>query len=565
VSITQESLNGHDVDNWGGTVRILTLVALCCFLSPVLAQEVFIVSPSDRKVAQGLSPQSSRSLEHIRLMDAREGLRQLNCRTRTLVHVNQVLTLCPNGVDRARVEEHLGALLGSHFEVSHDSVLYRPGTVNESNSPSALSASPHLRDTLMMSAANGFSGNDSPSISVAPNGTQTLVAVIDTGATLSHPYLSSALNTNSAESADGIDNDGNGYVDDIFCANSIERNGNCAEVGTDHGSHVAGLVKVVRDQAIVKYPNASRVTLLPIRFIGASGVGTTAVAIAAVDYAIQRGAKVINASWGARGEAAFSQALFDAFARAYWEHNIFISVAAGNADASGPNNNDLVPYFPSSFNIPGLMSVGSVTPQYFSVSGGGQMYGSAPQSDFSNYGRLSVDIFAPGGMSNSPSDFNGGVWSVNAAYPSGPAFVRKKGTSMAAPIVAGIAAVVRALNPSLTAYEVKEVILDTGRLHSGYKDVTSSMAVQAAQAMSAALLRSSTGKKPAVTAPFYFTSSQAGSTSNRKDSGGCGLVQDASVPPDGPWGGNSLGLISALYFAFVGARKWLAQRKKFRV
>ena len=136
---------------------------------------------------------------------------------------------------------------------------------------------------------------------------------------------------------------------------------------------------------------------------------------------------------------------------------------------------------------------------------------------------------------------------------------------MAAPVVAGVAGVIRAINRNLTAYEVKEVILQTGRLQSSYKEVTSSMAIQAAQAMATGLTRTSTGKRPAVTAPFYYSTSQAGSTGKKKESGGCGLVADASSSHEGPWGGNSLGLFFGLYLAMMALRKWLAQSKKLRV
>jgi len=166
--------------------------------------------------------------------------------------------------------------------------------------PSDLSISPWLQDVL------GFSTARPDPAQPKAGGSAVIVAVIDTGLTVTHPYITSALAINSAETANGVDDDSNGYVDDIYGANVFNRNGSIAEGGTDHGSHVAGIIKTIRDQAIEDYPEAKRIQVLPIRFIDNRGYGTTTGAVLAMEYAAMRGARVVNASWGSLGSSSFS-------------------------------------------------------------------------------------------------------------------------------------------------------------------------------------------------------------------------------------------------------------------
>ena len=187
---------------------------------------------------------------------------------------------------------------------------------------------------------------------------------------LTHPFLQSSLSINSAEQSGrpGIDDDGNGFVDDVYGAAVVNRNSSDAVRNGDvtdvdvHGTHVAGLIKTVRDQAIAMgHSEAKRIQILPIRFFYACGAGTCgdlSGAIAALDYAMARGAKVVNMSWGS---TSYSSALFNTLADLY-NHDIVLVAAAGNNSADA----DSTPFFPAamSTSIPGLISVNSITTQH---------------------------------------------------------------------------------------------------------------------------------------------------------------------------------------------------------
>lgn len=455
-----------------------------------------------------------------------------------------------------------------------------PGSGISYPAPSGNVLSPWMRDVL------GMTGSDMPASDLSPTGTPTIVAIIDTGAMVTHPYLKTGILKNTGEygKTANTDNDSNGVKNDVYGASfTADANGNLvvsgdpSDIGTDHGTHVAGIVKTIRDQAIATeggvYAGAAQnVVILPIRFINESQVGSTSGAIAALDYAARRGAKVVNCSWGARGEDAFTQALFDAMAEAYTQHDMLITIAAGNAERSGPNNNDTVPYFPSSFNIPSVLSVASVTPEYTAGGKTGGTLFDDPLSDFSNYGANTVHLAAPGGYRDKDG-YSEGIYSANARFidSGGSDYVKKKGTSMATPVVAGVAGVVRAINPTLTSYEVKKLLLDTVARKTYLKNaVSSSGIVNAAAAYAAALDASTTGAKPAVPDKPYLTYNQpvsATSSSGSGGGGGCGALQNVgSVPPgNGLLGGNSLMLFSAIYLFSVFVKSMRRHIKKRRV
>jgi subtilisin family serine protease len=436
----------------------------------------------------------------------------------------------------------------SYFERD---VEWQPTAVGWDATPSSYPMSPWASDVLHLPESKGLEGQASS------GATPVIVAIVDTGATIDHPYLKPALAENAAEKNGkaGVDDDGNGIVDDIYGANVTDKTGNVDEVSTDHGSHVAGLVKLVRDKALENYPAAANVEILPVRFINEKGYGSTSDAILALAYAASRGARVVNASWGAGGDEAFSQALYDTMVDLYEKHDVFISVAAGNAEYDGPNNNDVIPYFPSSFNIPSLMSVGSVTPTYEYDSDGEMKLSSVLYSDFSNYGPHTVHIAAPGGYRDADHDASG-LYSVNAHYSSDyDLYVRKKGTSMAAPLVAGVAAVVRAINPQLTSYEVKNLILSTATKDDRYKYVQSSALLNAGAAFEQAKVAKSHGEHPKVSGDAYNVYNSA--DLEHKSPGGCGAVSPVGngTPPEGPFGGNSLILFATLYLVRVFTRQ----------
>ena len=254
-----------------------------------------------------------------------------------------------------------------------------------------------------------------------------LVAVTDSGVDLRHPDLARAVWTNPDEVAgNGRDDDGNGYVDDV---NGWDFTVDDATVYDDpivdeHGTHVAGTIGATRNDRRGVAGVTSRVQLLPLKFIGPDG-GATSDAIRAIAYAADKGAGVINASWGGPQE---SQALRDAIAAS---GAVFVA-AAGNDGA----NNDVDPDFPASYGLANLVSVAA-------VANDGQLAG------FSNFGATTVDLGAPG------------VDILSTIPDSRFAFLN--GTSMAAPHVSGVAALVRSVRPDLDPAQVVSLLLDTVR------------------------------------------------------------------------------------------------------
>ena len=221
---------------------------------------------------------------------------------------------------------------------------------------------------------------------VAGGSSSTVVAVIDTGIDFAHPDLGGSATasprmwTNAGESCtgcrtDGIDNDGNGYVDDWRGWDFANRDGDPAD-DHGHGTHIAGTIGAVGDNGIgVAGINRSGVRLMALKFLDAEGFGTTADGIAAILYAASKGAHVVNASWGGEG---YSQATVDALAEADRVGALFVAAAGNDA-----RDNDSQPHYPSSYDVPNVVAVAATN-------------SSDALADFSNIGRESVDLAAPG-------------------------------------------------------------------------------------------------------------------------------------------------------------------------
>ena len=203
-----------------------------------------------------------------------------------------------------------------------------------------------------------------------------VIAVIDTGVAYNHPDLKANIWRNPGEinCEDGNDDDGNGYIDDChgwdFIGDDNDPRDYDDKVG--HGTHVAGTIAAVGNNSVGTTGVMWKAQIMPIRFIGVSGAGTTADAIAAIEYANKNGAHIINNSWGG-GE--FSQALWDVINAS----NAVIVCAAGNDGL----NNDITPHFPSSYPNSNIISVAA-------TDSGDNL------ASFSNYGISSVDVAAPG-------------------------------------------------------------------------------------------------------------------------------------------------------------------------
>ncbi len=237
-----------------------------------------------------------------------------------------------------------------------------------------------------------------------------VVAVIDTGVDYEHPDL-----------RDNILRDASGRVVGYDFANGdddpMDDNG--------HGTHCAGTIGARGDNGVGVVGVSPNVKLMPLKFLGADGGGWTSDAIGCVDFARQNGARIMSNSWGGGG---YSRLLLEAIQRAN-SAGILFAAAAGNEE----EDNDQVPHYPSSYQVPNVVSVAATDDRDRLAS-------------FSNYGSRNVHLAAPG-------------VDILSTLPGG-AYGSYSGTSMATPHVSGAAALVLAANPALGVTGLKARLLD---------------------------------------------------------------------------------------------------------
>ncbi|MES2820105.1 MAG: S8 family peptidase [Pseudomonadota bacterium] len=262
------------------------------------------------------------------------------------------------------------------------------------------------------------------------------IGVIDEGVMTTHGDLRANIWINPGEGsrADYQDNDRNGFIDDIhgwdFAANNASVYDGPAD---DHGTHVAGTVAAVANNSAGVFGVCPNARLITAKFLGANG-GTTAAAVRAINYLTQlKLAKKINLvatnnSWGGGG---YSQALYDAI-RVAGNANILFIAAAGNSGL----DIDASPSYPASYKLPNVISVGAI----------GQ---NGRRASFSNYGVSNVHIAAPGVS----------IASTVPTLSGGAGYAYMSGTSMAAPHVAGAAALYASLNPCATSVQIRAALL----------------------------------------------------------------------------------------------------------
>jgi hypothetical protein len=321
---------------------------------------------------------------------------------------------------------------------------------------------------------------------------QIIVAVIDTGVDYTHPELQNQMWYNPGEiPGNGIDDDNNGYVDDVHGYNFQGNSGDPMD-DDGHGTHCAGTIGGEANNA----EGVAGVTwgpqIMALKFLGSSG-GTTSDAIRAVDYAVEMGAHLTSNSWGGGG---FSQALFDAIQAADEAGQLFI-VAAGN-DGS---DNDASSTYPCVYDVQNIICVASIT-------------STGAFSSFSNWGATTVHIAAPG--SDIVSSVPGGGYSSYS------------GTSMACPHVAGVATLVWDYVPTLDHMELKSIIMRTGDEDSRYSgQIISGARVNAHQALlEAGLFSWIRLSDPQITVPGRQASGAPGTASLGVRLGGDQLLFD---------------------------------------
>ncbi|MEA4884048.1 MAG: S8 family serine peptidase [Clostridia bacterium] len=275
---------------------------------------------------------------------------------------------------------------------------------------------------------------------VRTDASSVTVCVIDQGISINHPDLAANIWVNAGEiPGNGIDDDHNGYVDDINGWDFAHDDNTVFDPsdGDLHGSHVSGTIGAVGNNEIGVVGVAWKVRIMSCKFL-APGGGDTMNAVKALNYAKANGAAITSNSWGGGG---YSEALYEAIKNS----NMLFIAAAGNS----ASDDDLAPHYPSSYDLPNIIAVAATT-------------WDDRMANFSCYGAQSVDIGAPGHMILSTCTVGG----ADGYYFMG-------GTSMSTPHVSGAAALLIAEYPYKPQYEgapgwaqgmetIKDLILNSG-------------------------------------------------------------------------------------------------------
>jgi subtilisin family serine protease len=258
---------------------------------------------------------------------------------------------------------------------------------------------------------------------------EVVVAVLDSGVDYTHEDLAGNMWVRPSE-MDPYHDEELGTVDDLNGYNAIDGNSDPMDEN-GHGTHCAGIIGAEGENDLGIAGVNWKVQIMPLKFMNAGGFGTTKDAIEAINYVIERkkagvNVRIISASWGSTQK---SRALEDVIRKAY-ENDILFVAAAGNAST----NNDRSPHYPSSYDVPNVISVAALDRHDQLAS-------------FSNYGAKSVAIAAPGKEILS-------TWLGNQ-------YEEKSGTSMATPVISGVAALILAEHPRMSIDDLRKRLMDS--------------------------------------------------------------------------------------------------------
>jgi subtilisin family serine protease len=293
--------------------------------------------------------------------------------------------------------------------------------------------------------SNGVAGADIDVVrawEITTGSTNVIVAVTDTGIRYTHQDLAAQMWNNPGEiPGNGVDDDNDGYVDDVFGINTITGLGDPLD-DQNHGSHVAGTIGAAANDGNPHVGAAWQVRLMACKFLDAGGEGIFSDAIECIEFASSKGARVISASWGAY---SFSEALYDAIAAA-GDLGVLFVAAAGN---DGLDNDIGMANYPSSYDLNNVIAVAALDRNN-------------ELAYFSNFGRQSVDLAAPG------------VEIFSCTAESDTSYDIYDGTSMATPHVSGVAALLVAQNPAVSVEELAARLIQFATPVAGFDQWLSS-------------------------------------------------------------------------------------------
>ena len=309
-----------------------------------------------------------------------------------------------------------------------------------------------------LTAANGI--NAPAAWNYTTGSADVVTAVIDTGIDYNHVDLAANTWTNPNEiPGNGIDDDQNGWIDDIHGINAITNTGNPLDDHW-HGTHVSGTIGAVGNNNTGVVGVNWTVRIIGVKALDQNGSGALSNAVKGINYLVDLRQnygipiKVANNSWGYAGSAYTA---LDTAIRSARDAGILFVAAAGNSNS----NNDVTPFYPARTNSENVISVAAVDQN-------------GARASFSNYSANTVSIAAPG-------------VSIRSTTPNNN-YGSASGTSMAAPHVTGAVALVAAANPSLSWTQLRDIILGNADYNAalapyviGGRDLNVARAVEAAQ------------------------------------------------------------------------------------
>jgi len=336
-----------------------------------------------------------------------------------------------------------------------------------------------------------------------------VIAVLDTGMDMDHEDLRGNLWMNDGEDwvngspgNNGLDDDGNGKIDDYYGWDFVNEDNNPDDDSDGHGTHVAGIMAADGNNGLGVVGVAWSASIMPLKMLSGGQGGLVSDEIAAIDYAIEKGAQIINASFGG---TSFSQLEYNAIKRAR-DAGILYVAAAGNSGT----NNDTNPVYPASHDLDNIISVAC-------TDGNDQLAGT------SNYGQNTVDVAAPGCLIYSTSVKN--------------AYQYRSGTSMATAHVSGMVSLICSQDLGLTYSQVKDRVVNGVDVKSGLNGfVAAAGRINAYNSYS-----ESNGTSPAVSTPSSGEGGGGG--------GGC-FIGAASCGVGMDWI-SALGLVSIVLLCLI--------------